>query len=73
MQLAGSTLRLIIGLVGLLLFVLVILFLVFNVVLFLIPLAIGALLLGYFFRMLNKMKRPGKKEEYLEAKYREVK
>ena len=63
----------IIGLVGLLLFVLVVLFIIFNVVLFLIPVAIGALLLGYFFRMLNKMKRQGKKKEYLEAKYREVK
>ena len=46
--------------------------LIFQVVLFLIPVAIVLLILSYFFRMLNKVKK-GQPKDYIDIEFKEKK
>ena len=50
----------------------VILALIFQIVLFLIPVALVLLILSYFFRMLNKVKK-GKPKDYIDIEFKEKK
>jgi hypothetical protein len=44
--------------------------LIFQIVLFLIPVAIVLLILSYFFRMLNKVKK-GQPKDYIDIEFKE--
>ena len=46
--------------------------LIFQIVLFLIPVAIVLLILSYFFRMLNKVKK-GQPKDYIDIEFKEKK
>jgi hypothetical protein len=46
--------------------------LIFQLVLFLIPVAIVLLILSYFFRMLNKVKK-GQPKDYIDIEFKEKK
>ncbi len=52
-------------------FVIVVLLVILNLFLFLLPLFLVLVLLGYFFRMLNKVKKE-KPKDYVDVKYKKL-
>lgn len=50
-------------------FLIAVLIVMFHVLLFLLPIIIILVILGYLFRMLNKVKK-GEKKDYVDVKYK---
>jgi 4-amino-4-deoxy-L-arabinose transferase-like glycosyltransferase len=54
---------------GILALVIIVLVATFHVIIFLLPLILVLILLSYFFKMLNKIKK-GKKKDYVDVKFK---
>jgi len=52
-----------------LIFIIAVVVVVFNILLFLLPLIVILIIVGYLFRMLNKLKK-GKNKDFINIKYK---